>query len=327
MKIGFFVGQLGLRGTDQFVWKLADLSERLLGHNAIIVTRKNQPQNQDVTDESKAMFHRRFLVVPLMPYEDLDTIAARYGVQAMYISSWGIPDGLVTSRTPCLIHAIFDCLTPYGHVYASISSHMKRKCGASCEVLPFCAELLPKSKDLRQTLGIPATAFVFGRHGGYDTFDIPFVHDAIRTITDDDVYIVFMNTRQFMPSSPHVIFLQGSPDLQDRSNFVHACDAMVHSRSHGETFGMAIAEFSLANKPVLTTPCGDSAHIDILQPNVWVGRNTEEYVQAMKDIRNAPAGSYDAYKQFSPAVVAQKFQELINQCIVNHERQDLTLAK
>lgn len=317
MKLGFFIGQTGFRGTDQFVWKLADLSEKLLGHEAIIVTRHNQPQNQDVTEESKAMFHRRFLVVPLTPFEDLDTVAARYGLQAMYISSWGIPDGLVTIKTPCLVHAIFDCLTPYGHVYASISNHMKRKCKASCEVLPFCAELLPKSKDLRRSLGIPDAAFVFGRHGGYDTFDVPFVHDAIRSVDDADIYFVFLNTRQFMPSSSRVIFLPGGADLQYRSDFVRACDAMVHSRSDGETFGMAIAEFSLANKPVLTTACGDLAHIDILQPNVWVCRNASEYVQAMKNVRIAPAGCYDAYKQFSPADVAQKFQELIYKCIAN----------
>lgn len=320
MKVGFFIGQLGLRGTDQFVWKLADVAEALLGHEAIIVTNKTQPLTQDLTEESKASFHRRFFVVPLMPTETLDTIACRYGLDVMYISAWGIPDGLVTTNIPCLVHAIFDCGTPYGHMYASISSYMKRKCQANCEVLPFCTEILPKSKDLRQVLGIPNDAFVFGRHGGYDTFDIQFVHDAIRSVDDADVYFVFLNTRQFMPSSSHVIFLPGGPDLQYRSDFVQACDAMVHSRSDGETFGMAIAEFSLANKPVLTTACGDLAHIDILQPNVWVCRDTSEYVQAMKDVRVAPAGCYDAYKQFSPAVVAQKFQELIYQCIVNYER-------
>lgn len=312
MKLGFFVGQLGCRGTDQFVWKLADVAETLLGHQSVIVTHQNQPATQDVTNESKAMFHSRFFVVPLMPTECLDDIAERYGFHAMYISSWGVPDGLITTKIPCVVHAIFQCSTPYGHVYASISEHMRRKCQGKCEVLPFCVDLLPKHQDLRETLGIPADAFVFGRHGGFDTFDISFVHEAVRSVNDSNVYFLFLNTRQFMPSSSRIIFLPGTPDLQYRSDFVHACDAMIHGRSDGETFGLACAEFSMANKPVLTTDCGDLAHVNILSPNVWVSRNAAEYVQAMTDVRTAPLARFDAYRQFTPAAVARKFQELVD---------------
>ena len=32
----------------------------------------------------------------------------------------------------------------------------------------------------------------------------------------------------------------------------HRCDAMLHARSSGETFGLAVAEFSASNRPVAT---------------------------------------------------------------------------
>ena len=38
----------------------------------------------------------------------------------------------------------------------------------------------------------------------------------------------------------------------EKSRFLYACDAMIHARADGETFGMAVAEFSVHNRPVLT---------------------------------------------------------------------------
>ena len=35
---------------------------------------------------------------------------------------------------------------------------------------------------------------------------------------------------------------------------------MIHARNQGKTFGMAIGEFSICNKPVISQPIGDPAH-------------------------------------------------------------------
>ena len=49
--------------------------------------------------------------------------------------------------------------------------------------------------------------------------------------------------------------------------FFATCDAMLHAREEGETFGMAVAEFSLRNKPVITYNGSgqyDNAHVRML---------------------------------------------------------------
>ena len=38
----------------------------------------------------------------------------------------------------------------------------------------------------------------------------------------------------------------------EKEAFYRTCDAMLHARRDGETFGLAVAEFSVRNKPVIT---------------------------------------------------------------------------
>ena len=40
---------------------------------------------------------------------------------------------------------------------------------------------------------------------------------------------------------------------------------MIHARQMGETFGAAVSEFSIKNKPVITCRGYDNAHLDILK--------------------------------------------------------------
>ena len=51
--------------------------------------------------------------------------------------------------------------------------------------------------------------------------------------------------------------------------FVNASDCMIHARARGETFGLAIAEFSIRNKPIIAySNPPEKAHLDILGKNV-----------------------------------------------------------
>ena len=317
MKIGLYVGQLGLRGTDQFVYTLAEVCETILSHRVLIITPQQQPLTKDVTQASNDMFRSRFFVVFKSHQDTLDDIARRYGLQLCYISKWGIPDDLVTTTIPCIVHAMFNCCSPHGDLYLAVSEYMKAKCRASCEVLPCCIQLLPAKRSLRQELDIPANAFVFGRHGGYDQFDVDFVKQAVSSFSaaNADVYFLFMNTHPFVAPSRHIIFLEGDPDLQARSDFVWSCDAMVHGRTDGETFGLSCGEFSLANKPVLTTHHGDLAHVHTLQPAVFVATDKEEYLHNMalvKKLAGSPSTQrFDAYTRFSRATLAAKFQTFV----------------
>ena len=70
-------------------------------------------------------------------------------------------------------------------------------------------------------------------------------------LNNSNTYFLFMNTDRFH-YHPKIIYLDPTLDPIEKTKFINTCDAMIHARSNGETFGLAIAEFSLKNKPVIT---------------------------------------------------------------------------
>ena len=54
--------------------------------------------------------------------------------------------------------------------------HMSRNSIAPIEYVPYVVDLPEVDGDLREELGIPENAFVFGRNGGSETFDLDFVN-------------------------------------------------------------------------------------------------------------------------------------------------------
>ena len=154
--------------------------------------------------------------------------------------------------------------------------------------------------------------------------DVPFVQEAVRHFAIDNphVYFVFMNTRVFVNGLKNVLFLRGSPDAQHRSNFVGICNAMVHGRSDGETFGLAVAEFSIFNKPVITTLHGDVAHVNILQGNCLIAQTAQEYMQRMAELvaGRTVVKKCDQYLEFSTEAIRNKFQHLLAKAVQNHRQ-------
>ena len=55
------------------------------------------------------------------------------------------------------------------------------------------------------------------------------------------------------PRAKNIIHIDRTSDPARKAAFIRTCDAMLHGRSNGETFGLAVAEFSAANRPVLTS--------------------------------------------------------------------------
>ena len=54
-------------------------------------------------------------------------------------------------------------------------------------------------------------------------------------------------------------------DKEFKMKFVNTSDFMIHGRARGETFGLAIAEFSIRNKPIIAfSNPPEKAHLEIL---------------------------------------------------------------
>ena len=107
--------------------------------------------------------------------------------------------------------------------------------------------------DIRTKLGIPKDSIVLGRHGGADTWNLEFVTKEVIEAAQNrsDLYFLFMGTPVFS-NLKNIIFLDGTSYDEEIEKFISACDAMIHARWEGETFGIACAEFMIRGKPIIT---------------------------------------------------------------------------
>ena len=179
--------------------------------------------------------------------------------------------------------------------------------------------LLGLNRPLIICLGIPQNATVFCRHGGTPTFNIPFVKAAVAQHAGDEpsAWFLFMNTARFVKEHPRVRFLAPETDDAAKSRFIRSCDAMLHARREGETFGLAIAEFSAHNRPVITSSAHDDRgrarhHLDTLGKRGLYYDSKESLLRLLRtfDRTAARTGDWRAYTQYAPEVVMQTFRRV-----------------
>ena len=128
---------------------------------------------------------------------------------------------------------------------------------------------------------VPKDAMVFGRHGGDDSFDIPWVQQAVVETAKErpDIWFLFMNTRPFAGADglANIRFLPATADPFAKRKFLNSCDAMLHGRRRGETFGLSCLEFAVLGKPVLTfKDSPEKAHLENLGESALHYRNASE---------------------------------------------------
>jgi hypothetical protein len=84
---------------------------------------------------------------------------------------------------------------------------------------------------------------------------------------------------------------------------------MIHARSDGETFGLAIAEFSSFNKPIITCRSTiDNCHIDILGEKAIIYDSEESLVNILNNIKTIKNSREDwnMYNDYNPLNVMKK---------------------
>ena len=122
-----------------------------------------------------------------------------------------------------------------------------------------------------------------------------------------------MNINRFTDLHPNIIHLDATYDLEEKSAFVNACDAMIHARSGGETFGCAVAEFSMCNKPVITfRNSGEKSHLEILDNRAITYDNLNELYDILRDLKTYTIHNdyYKAYDNYSPTIIMKKFKDI-----------------
>jgi hypothetical protein len=325
MKVAFHTYQLGERGTEVCLYKYAKYNQEILGNESLIISTSSRPT------PSLDLFEKEFetILYPEIWVNDgknlqlrrkLESVVSERGITHFYSMKGGENDGILPGNTKSIAHCVFMMHEPHGDVYAGISKYVSDKFGGTFPYVDYIVENeFPGIDDLRDQLGIPRDAIVIGRHGGTDTFDLNFAKEAIiDSLERSDLYFIFMNTDRFY-NHERIIHLPYSFDIKVKSRFVETCDAMIHARSGGETFGLSIGEFSAKNKPIIT--CNsldkfrghDTAHLDFLGPDGIYYKDR----QSLKDIlmgidkKYISEKNWDVYSErFSPKNVMKQFNEV-----------------
>lgn len=306
-KILFHSNQLGVRGTEVAMFDHAEANESVLGNKSYIASRIDS----DLFCLKK--FKDRFEVFLYKDLTELEEFCHTNDIGFVYLCRSGETD-FVLGGVKNLVYSVFNVNEPHGDRYMYISKWLAEQNGVPDDYIPHIVNLPYVDGNLRQELGIPPDAIVFGRHGGETEFNIPFVHYAVYrfAVENPDTYFLFMNTSRFCPSLPNVIHLSASYDLSRKVKFINTCNAMIHARAMGESFGLAVSEFLFFDKPVISWTGGnDQNHRVMLEHTGLMYSDVDDFFRLISNMSfdYKPGTFKSIVDEFSPERVMNRFNE------------------
>jgi hypothetical protein len=328
MIIGFLSNKLTLRGSEIALYDYAHYNEILLGNKSIIISRSYNDvcHERDSSSDAYKKFNDRFRVAYYKTQKDIDGIVQTHSIDVLYIIKGGhYNDEIYTTVSTCrnLIHLGFSnqYIVPSNITNLSVaivSPLINKRWGCNYKWLPHIITVADDSSDLRTVLSIPGDAKVFGTYSGSDR-NVDYI---LKTVCDivmrpvNNIYFIFMNIQPFI-QSPFVKFLNGTTDNIVKRRFINTCDAMLYSREQGETFGLAIGEFSLCKKPIICkSNAQDDYHLTLLGNSCLRHSNQLELEDILINfdtrVRTVDINDNKYISDFSPERVMKIFNECVN---------------
>jgi glycosyltransferase involved in cell wall biosynthesis len=318
MKIMFHTGALNYRGTTVAITDYARYNQEILGNESVICYNLSIPYMKDMGTEHAVVeaLSKQFEVLGHDgSAAGVESLVDKHKIDTSYFIRSGERDFLPNNcRT--LVHAVFQQYEPHGDCYAYVSQWLANKMnsqhGTSIPSVPHIVQLPEPTDNLREKMGIPAHHTIIGRHGGYDTFDLPWVHQAVATFLEqhDDYTFVFVGTRPWI-NHPRVLFYQEIHDVQDKANFIDTCDAMLHGRGGGESFGLSIAEFLSLGKPVMAwNGGGDQNHIDMLADSELLYNNPIDLNHMLSNFKDNQQDWASRVSGYRPQPAMEQFKKV-----------------
>jgi len=324
--IAFFIRHFDERGTGVAIYDYANYNENLLNNKSYIIHFSDEAQKRYGLPDMKHSFKKfnsRFELIEINDINDMKNVINKYKLDVFYTLTYGgegdiykFDEKKIWGECKTIKHCVFDTTHNEADHYISIADFLNKKYHTNLPVIQHMIDLPNTDEDLRNTLNIPKDAIILGRYGGFNQFDLQITHDAISDFLnnnlDPNVYFLFMNTDKFY-EHPNIIYLEKNTDLLYKTKFINTCDAMIHARSDGEIFSLAIAEFSTKNKPIITCPCGDIGdHIPILGDKAITYNNTEELLNIFSNIKNiiTQHSDWNCYKKFTPENIMNLFSNI-----------------
>ena len=303
---------MSLRGSENALWDYANFNETILGNHSVIC---HPAALENAENPTFAKWKDRFPLVPYRTKAELSSKLKERGVDILYQIKPGPYDGFIIPGVKNCIHSMFLSDEFHGDCFAYVSRWASRvMTGREESFVPHFVPRLEGKESLRQGLGIPITAKVFGRHGGWDTLNIPFVRKAVvrHARQNPEDHFVFLNTESICEAKNlnNIHYLPATVDPVEKTKFLATCDAMLHARWHGETFGLAVGEFAVLGKPVITfAGSRERAHLEMLGGQALQYRHADELIKILRDFRPHRTQGTE-YERFNdPKIVMELFQK------------------
>lgn len=302
----FFDPNLNERGTSISVYDYAYYNETILGNKSIIASYSNSEK------KSYQKFKDRFDVYLVDQFQDVSRLIDNTKSEYIHIEKFGYKDHQHVDNAKNLVHVVFPSYDPHGDVYAYISEWLALNSGKNSPFVPYMVDLPNIGENFKEFFNLK-NQLVIGWYGG-NNFEIPFARQAVIDIAfkRKDITFLFMNQEPFCDLS-NVIFIDGTTDQEQKVAFINTCDVMIHARERGETFGLAIAEFSSKNKPIITYSLSpEKCHIDILGDK---GIYYTDYLSLYNILSNIQLSDvkgkeWNCYQDFTPENVMNKFNQV-----------------
>lgn len=309
----FFDPNLNERGTSVSVYDYAHYNEIILGNKSIIASYSNSEK------KSYQKFKDRFDVYLVDQFQDITPIIDNTKSEYLHIEKYGHKDHQQADNIKNLVHVVFPSYDPHGDVYAYISEWLATTSGNNSPFVPYMIDL-PNIEENFSDFFNTNNKLVIGWYGG-NNFEIPCAKQAVIDVAKmrKDIVFLFMNQDPFCDLE-NVIFIGGTTNQEQKVAFINTCDVMIHARERGETFGLAIAEFSTKNKPIITYSLSpEKNHIETLGDKGIYYTDYNSLYNILSNIQHLDikGKEWNCYQKYTPENVMDKFNNVfLNENII-----------
>lgn len=282
MKIAFLQTNVSASGLDALC-EYAMHNETILGNRSAIVCIHGSV----CTTELYRHTQKKIQVITVKSFDEVDNMLLKYAIDAIYIPKNGPSDTFLSQICINFVHDTF-CVRKCGDRYACISQQISKESGV--DWLPFIVNFPPHTlgdECLRHELGIPSCAVVLGSYGddAGTSFNIVYVRECVSQLVRkyEHIWAIFMNT-ECWDDHPKIIHVENNWDKRYKARFVNTCTAMLHASTANKMFDMAVSEFSIMNKPVITCLHDDYTLPDIRHDKCLLYKNQQSLIDIVLDI-------------------------------------------
>lgn len=306
--IAFLLLEINVRGTTQASLDYAIGNVNILGNKSILIAPKSNKHDMKTVERLGSILELYF-------YDNLESIIVDQNISAIHILKHGQHKNNMTSSIPVFVHCVFDMSNPHGSVYAGVSKTIADKYNSGLYV-PHMIGLKPTVNgiNLRNFYNIPTDAIVIGRYGGMDTFNIPWVWDVISNLvnTYTNIWFLFANTPKIVNHS-RVVYIPMIRGDSEKNGFINTCDCYLEASTLGHSFGLAIGEFDINDKPILMYNgwVWNNEHHRIMGDRGMYFKTAQELLNTiLRFTKNTTGSIYDGYKKFTPEKVMPIFKKV-----------------